>query len=45
VFKAVGLTPRQTIAMVICWLAGIGLLAGVIAVPAGAARHRQENLS
>ena len=33
VFKAVGMTPRQTIAMVICWVAGIGLLAGIIAVP------------
>src|SRR5262249_56215773 len=24
VFKAVGMTPRQTIAMVICWIAGAG---------------------
>jgi putative ABC transport system permease protein len=40
VFKAVGMTPRQTIAMVICWVAGVGLLAGVIAVPAGMALHR-----
>ena len=40
VFKAVGMTPRQTIAMVICWVAGIGLLAGIIAVPAGMALHR-----
>jgi putative ABC transport system permease protein len=40
VFKAVGMTPRQTVAMVICWVAGAGLLAGVIAVPAGMALHR-----
>jgi putative ABC transport system permease protein len=39
VFKAVGMTPRQTIAMVVCWVAGTGLLAGVIAVPAGIALH------
>ncbi len=37
VFKAIGMTPRQTIAMVVCWVAGVGLLAGVIAVPAGIA--------
>ncbi len=40
IFKAVGMTPRQTIAMVVCWVAGTGLLAGVIAVPAGMAVHR-----
>src|SRR5215472_1750163 len=40
VFKAVGMTPRQTIAMVICWVAGTGLVAGVVAVPAGIAVHR-----
>jgi len=40
IFKAVGMTPRQTIAMVVCWVAGTGLLAGVIAVPAGVALHR-----
>jgi putative ABC transport system permease protein len=39
VFKAVGMTPRQTIAMVMCWVAGVGLVAGVIAVPAGIAVH------
>jgi putative ABC transport system permease protein len=37
VFKAVGMTPRQTIAMVVCWVAGVGLLAGLIAVPVGIA--------
>ena len=39
VFKAVGMTPRQAIAMVICWVAGTGLVAGLIAVPAGIALH------
>jgi putative ABC transport system permease protein len=39
VFKAIGMTPRQTIAMVVCWVAGVGLLAGVIAVPAGITLH------
>jgi putative ABC transport system permease protein len=39
VFKAVGMTPRQTIAMVICWIAGAGLIAGVIAVPASVFLH------
>ena len=40
VFKAVGMTPRQTVAMVLCSVAGTGLLAGVLAVPAGIAVHR-----
>ena len=40
VFKAVGMTPRQTIAMVVCWVAGTGLVAGLIAVPAGILLHR-----
>jgi putative ABC transport system permease protein len=39
VFKAIGMTPRQTIAMVVCSVAGIGLVAGLIAIPAGAALH------
>jgi putative ABC transport system permease protein len=39
VFKAVGMTPRQTIAMVVCSVAGVGLLAGLIAVPLGVALH------
>jgi len=39
VFKSVGMTPRQTIAMVICWIAGAGLIAGVIAVPAAMILH------
>jgi putative ABC transport system permease protein len=40
VFKAVGMTPRQTIAMVVCWVAGIGFIAGLIAVPAGIFLHQ-----
>jgi putative ABC transport system permease protein len=39
IFKAIGMTPRQTIAMVICWVAGIGLVAGWLAVPAGLVLH------
>jgi putative ABC transport system permease protein len=39
VFRAVGMTPRQTVAMVVCWVAGVGLLAGLAAVPAGIALH------
>ena len=41
VFKAVGMMPRQVVAMVICWVAGTGLVAGLIALPAGIAlQHR-----
>ncbi len=40
VFKAVGMAPRQTVAMVLCSVAGTGLLAGVLAVPAGIGVHR-----
>jgi putative ABC transport system permease protein len=40
VFKALGMTPRQTTAMVVCSVAGIGLVAGLIAVPAGVALQR-----
>ncbi|HWN63598.1 MAG TPA: ABC transporter permease, partial [Streptosporangiaceae bacterium] len=39
VFKAIGMTPRQTIAMVVCSVAGVGLVAGLIAIPAGIAVH------
>jgi putative ABC transport system permease protein len=39
VFKAVGMTPRQTVAMVLCSVAGTGLAAGVLAVPAGIVVH------
>jgi len=40
VFKAVGMTPRQTLTMVLSSVAGTGLLAGVLAVPAGIAVHQ-----
>jgi putative ABC transport system permease protein len=39
VFKAIGMTPRQAIAMVVCWVAGVGLVAGLIAVPVGIMLH------
>jgi putative ABC transport system permease protein len=39
VFKAVGMTPRQTMAMVVCSVAGTGLVAGLVAIPAGIALH------
>jgi putative ABC transport system permease protein len=40
VFKAIGMTPRQVIAMAVCWVAATGLAAGVIAVPAGITAQR-----
>lgn len=39
VFKAVGMTPRQTIAMVVCWVVIPGLAAGVIGIPAAIIAH------
>ncbi|MFF7262163.1 FtsX-like permease family protein [Streptomyces sp. NPDC008159] len=39
VLKALGMTPRQTVAMVVTSVAGVGLLAGVVAVPVGVALH------
>jgi putative ABC transport system permease protein len=41
IFKAVGMTPGQTTAMAISWVAAIGLIAGVIAVPLGVALHNE----
>jgi putative ABC transport system permease protein len=41
IFKAVGMTPRQTTAMAISWVAAIGLIAGLIAVPLGVALHHE----
>ncbi len=35
VFKAIGMTPRQTIAMVICWVIAPAVIAAIIALPAG----------
>lgn len=40
VFKALGMTPRQGLTMVVCWMAGTGLAAGVLAVAAGITLHR-----
>ena len=40
VFKAVGMTPRQTTAMVVCSVSGVGLVAGLLAIPAGVALQR-----
>ncbi|HEY6277136.1 MAG TPA: ABC transporter permease [Streptosporangiaceae bacterium] len=40
VLKAVGMTPRQTIAMIVCSVTGTGLAAGAIAVPAGIVLQR-----
>ncbi|HEX6526248.1 MAG TPA: ABC transporter permease [Streptosporangiaceae bacterium] len=39
VFKAVGMTPRQTLAMVVCSVGFVGLIAGIVAVPAGVYLH------
>jgi putative ABC transport system permease protein len=39
VFKALGMTPWQTITMVVSTVAGTGLAAGLIAIPAGVALH------
>jgi len=39
IFKALGMTPRQTLAMVICSVGLTGLVAGIIAVPAGILLH------
>jgi putative ABC transport system permease protein len=39
VFKAIGMTPRQTLAMIMCSVALVGLIAGIVAVPAGIYLH------
>ncbi|WP_020556379.1 FtsX-like permease family protein [Embleya scabrispora] len=39
VHKALGMTPRQTIAMVLASVALVGLVGGAIGVPAGVALH------
>jgi putative ABC transport system permease protein len=41
IFKAVGMTPRQTLTMVICSVGITGLAAGIVAVPAGILLHHQ----
>jgi putative ABC transport system permease protein len=39
VFKAVGMTPRQVIAMVVCWVVVPAVIAAAIAIPAAMALH------
>ncbi len=39
IFKALGMTPRQTLTMVICSVGITGFVAGIIAVPAGILLH------
>ena len=39
VYKALGMSPRQTISMVLTSVAGIGLIAGIIGVPLGILTH------
>jgi putative ABC transport system permease protein len=39
IFKALGMTPRQTLTLVVCSVGITGLVAGVIAVPAGILLH------
>lgn len=37
IYKAVGMTPAQAVTMMACWVAGTGLVAGVLGVVAGIA--------
>jgi putative ABC transport system permease protein len=39
VCKALGMTPRQTVSLVLASVAGIGILGGLVGVPAGFALH------
>jgi putative ABC transport system permease protein len=39
IFKAVGMTPPQTVTMVICWVIAPWIAAAIIALPAGIALH------
>jgi putative ABC transport system permease protein len=39
IYKAVGMTPRQAVAMVLTSTVAVGLIAGAIGVPAGIALH------
>ncbi len=39
VFKAIGMSPRQTLAMIVCSVAAVGVVAGIVAVPAGVYLH------
>jgi putative ABC transport system permease protein len=39
VVKALGMTPRQTLSMIVWSVASVGLVAGIVAVPAGVYLH------
>jgi len=39
IFKALGMTPRQTLSMVVCSVGITGLVAGIVAVPVGILLH------
>jgi putative ABC transport system permease protein len=39
IFKALGMTPRQTVTMVICWVAAPAVAAAAIAIPAAIYLH------
>jgi putative ABC transport system permease protein len=39
VFKAVGMTPRQSLVMIVCWVAVPAIIAAPIAIPAGILLH------
>jgi putative ABC transport system permease protein len=39
VFKAIGMTPRQVLAMIVCSVSLVGLAGGIVAVPAGVYLH------
>lgn len=39
IYKAIGMTPKQTIAMVLSSTVSVGIIAGVLGVPAGIALH------
>lgn len=41
IFKALGMSPGQTLTMVVCSVGITGLVAGIIAVPAGIALHHE----
>ena len=40
VFKALGMTPRQTLVMIVCSVSAVGLIAGIVGVPAGVYLHQ-----
>jgi putative ABC transport system permease protein len=39
VFKSIGMTPRQTLAMIVCSVTFTGFVAGIAAIPAGVYLH------